>query len=418
MTAIVCHGDARSLQLPDESVDLVCTSPPYFGLRDYGYTDQLGSEATPQEYIAALVECTREMARVLKPSGSIWINLGDKFSGAAGPKSGVRTFTDGHGKGGRWPTVPRGRGVQAPPKSLLLLPHRFAIACMDELGLIVRQDQVWSKPSSLPESVVDRTRRAHEYFFHLVKQPRYYSAVDEIREPHDLRYAHRRLTPQKATTKGNADRVGGWKGEIRTEPGVTGHPLGKLPGSVWSIPAVPLKVPAELGADHFAAYPPALVRPIITGWCPREVCTACGEGRRPVAERASAERHNGGRHEIIARRGAEHRAQGGNHGAGSSTLSTVPDYRITGYACACPDTSAPSTPGVVLDPFGGTGTTALVADVLGRVGISLDASTDYCRIARWRTTDPVERARAAGNDTSHVARVEPTQGELFAEDAS
>lgn len=340
MTSRVLRGDARALPFPDDCIDLIVTSPPYFGLRSYTdggehYEAQIGSEATPQEFIAALMECTREMVRVLKPSGSIFLNLGDKYSGASGPKTGERTFTDGHELGGRWPTTPRGRAAQAPPKSLLLLPERYRIACTDELGLIARAVIVWDKPNGLPESVRDRVRRSHEDWVHLTKSPRYFEAVDEIREPH---------TSAATTTAGRrhggaafgAIKNGGGDGTRHTD----GHPLGKLPGSVWTIPTQPLRVPSELDVDHFAAFPMEWPRRLITGWCP-------------------------------------------------------------------PD-------GIVLDPFGGTGTTALVADVLGRIGISLDASADYCRLARWRTTDERERATAAGHDRSRVVQPTVDAPSLFA----
>src|SRR4051794_29747660 len=156
MTAIVTQGQADNLHLPDASVDLIVTSPPYFNLRSYHdggehYGGQIGAEATPAAYLDRLLDCTREWMRVLKPSGSIFVNLGDKY-----------------GK----------------DKGLGMLPARYAIRAVDELGLIQRAEIVWSKPNGLPESVTDRVRRSHEQVFHFVKKPRYYSAVDEIREPH------------------------------------------------------------------------------------------------------------------------------------------------------------------------------------------------------------------------------------------
>jgi hypothetical protein len=183
-------------------------------------------------------------------------------------------------------------------------------------GLILRAEIVWAKPNGLPESVTDRVRRSHEQVFHLVKQPRYYSAVDEVRESYTL--------PADKWGYGNGAAIAAKGRSLSTgyehNETKTANPLGKLPGSVWEIPTAPLTVPAHLGVDHFAAYPPELVRRIVAGWSPRG--------------------------------------------------------------------------GTILDPFGGTGTTALVASVLGRVGISVDLSADYCRLAAWRTTDPGERARA------------------------
>ena len=294
MTAVVLRADARSLPLPDTSVDLIVTSPPYWGLRSYTdggehYNGQIGSEKTPGEYVAALLECTREWMRVLKLSGSIFVNLGDKYGSA---------------------------------KSLLGLPWRYAHGCMDDLGLILRRDIIWSKPNSLPEPVTDRCRSSHEYLFHLVRQPRYFAAMDEIREDYseNTHPSRRDGRPSPATSAVQRVRPMG-AGPTQLQGALAArNPLGKLPGSVWEIPSQPLIVPDWLDVDHFAAFPMELPRRCILGWSPPG--------------------------------------------------------------------------GIVLDPFGGTGTTALVAAVLGRIGITVDRSMSYCRLARWRTSDPGERARA------------------------
>lgn len=340
---LLLRGNALTLPLADESVDLVVTSPPFFGLRSYTdggehYDGQLGSEANPAAFIAALIECTREMVRVLKPSGSIFLNLGDKYSGAA---SGPRDLPGGRKTTQNWDGPRRSPSSVVPNKSLMLLPERYRIAAVDELGLVARAVLVWSKPNGLPESVTDRVRRSHEDWVHLTKQPRYFSSVDEIREPTQGRADQMSWEQRKA--RGDALR----QGEQRSTFGGGGmaqNPLGKLPGSVWSIPTQPLQVPAELGVDHFAAFPMEWPRRLILGWSP-------------------------------------------------------------------PD-------GVVLDPFSGTGTTALVATMLGRRGIGVDLSADYGRLATWRASDPKERARAAGLDPDAVAQVKPQlpgQFDLFGE---
>lgn len=246
-TPAVIRADARRLPLPDESVDLIVTSPPYWSQRAYRdggevYEGQIGAEPTPAEYVAALLECTREWVRVLRRTGSIFVDLGDKYG---------------------------------PDKSLLLLPERYRIGCIDDLGLIARAVTIWSKPNGLPESVTDRVRRSHEDWVHLVKQPRYFAAVDEIREPH--RAPHRvagansfgsRDTNHRSTATGAYDGP---------------NPLGALPGSVWEVATQPLKVPVDVaherccggadpacekGLDHFAAFGPTLIRRIILGWSP------------------------------------------------------------------------------------------------------------------------------------------------------
>jgi DNA modification methylase len=390
MTATVLRADARCLPLPDASVDLVVTSPPYFGLRSYTdggvhYAGQLGSEATPAAYVDALVACTAEWVRVLKPSGSIFVNLGDKYdSGTTTARINPGTVKDGQGQG--WylgsPRVSLGQ-----PKSLIGLPWRYAIACMDQLGLILRAEIVWAKPNGLPESVTDRVRRAHEQVFHFTVRPRYYSAVDEIREPHTGN-AHpagaRAAVTKWESGNGAAHRTG------RTDLDQF-NPLGKLPGSVWTIPSQPLTVPPHLGADHFAAFPMELPRRLILGWSPPGVCCECGEGRRPVTDKRLIAEDCG----AIGTRGEKRLAQD-DPGVRVRPLAVYgsTSATITGYACACPQPTAPTRPAAVLDPFGGTGTTALLAHVSGRHGITADMSADYCRIAAWRTTDPGERARA------------------------
>jgi DNA modification methylase len=390
MTATVLRADARCLPLPDASVDLVVTSPPYFGLRSYTdggvhYAGQLGSEATPAAYVDALVACTAEWVRVLKPSGSIFVNLGDKYdSGTTTARINPGTVKDGQGQG--WylgsPRVSLGQ-----PKSLIGLPWRYAIACMDQLGLILRAEIVWAKPNGLPESVTDRVRRAHEQVFHFTVRPRYYSAVDEIREPHTGN-AHpagaRAAVTKWESGNGAAHRTG------RTDLDQF-NPLGKLPGSVWTIPSQPLTVPPHLGADHFAAFPMELPRRLILGWSPPGVCCECGEGRRPVTDKRLIAEDRG----AIGTRGEKRLAQD-DPGVRVRPLAVYgsTSATITGYACACPQPTAPTRPAAVLDPFGGTGTTALLAHVSGRHGITADMSADYCRIAAWRTTDPGERARA------------------------
>lgn len=407
MSATILRGDAGNLPLPDGSVDLVVTSPPYFALRSYTdggehYDGQIGSEATPAEYITALIGCTREWVRVLKPSGSIFVNLGDKYSAYGGAHKGHGRSLTGHNRGND-----RG-GSQAlgsrdperwgvPAKSLMMLPERYRIAAVDDLGLIARAVVVWSKPNGLPESVTDRVRRSHEDWVHLVKQPRYFSAVDAIRTPASDYARPRnadRTTPTGVKPRGMADGC---------------NPLGALPGSVWEIPTEPLNAPERLGVDHFAAFPTEWPRRIILGWSPSGICTGCGEGRRPVVAteqvpyRASTTNGRPKRQDLEVH-------HGGWNGAGYAYTSK--STTITGEACACAEASAQTRPAVVLDPFGGTGTTALVASVLGRHGISVDMSADYCRLATWRTTDPGQRARAMRVEKPPAEL--PGQGDLFA----
>jgi DNA modification methylase len=392
VTFSLIRGDATSIPLADDSADLVVTSPPYFALRSYTdggehYDGQIGSEATPQAFLEAMWGWTAECRRVLKPSGSMFVNLGDKYSG--GGRSTYDTDAKNEGRGGVRPID------GARPKSLLGLPWRYAIGCIDQLGLILRAEIIWSKPNGLPESVTDRVRRSHEQWFHFTKEPRYFSAVDEVREATASACRTARPTPGAMTCRHPSDR--GDRGDGNPARGILGFghrgasPLGKLPGSVWTIPTEPLRVPDHIGVDHFAAFPSEWPRRLILGWSPSGVCVACGEGRRPVVDRTPMPRDEWG-----------HRSPDSAHGEiGKPAWSgqevnrfkaANPDT-ITGYACACPDTTAPTRPAVVLDPFCGTGTVPAVANHLGRHGVGIDLSADYLRLAEWRCNDPALRAK-------------------------
>ena len=378
MTALIIRGDAQHLPLPDASVDLIVTSPPYYSLRSY--TDggqklagQVGAESTWQQYIHKLLDCTEEWIRVLKPSGSLFVNLGDKYSSATGPANGSSK-----------------RSMR--PKSLLLLPERYRIAAVDRFGLIARAVIVWQKPNGLPESVTDRVRRSHEDWVHLVKQPRYYSAVDEIREPHSSRSIarvatygdrDRALFPNRRYAVGDRSDSTDAKGILGFNRTGSLDPLGKLPGSVWSIPTAPLRVPEHVAVDHFAAFPPEIPYRLILGWSPPGICTVCGTGRKLVTV------NNATVNQRLAEQTVDRAAMSG--GTARSTLgrSAAESGRSAlGIMCACtpyvdhPGAPPPTTPAVVLDPFGGTGTVAMVASVLGRVGITVDLSQDYCRLAQ------------------------------------
>ena len=311
-SATLLLGDARAIPLGSETVDLALTSPPFYNKRSYKdagehMPGQLGNEDAPEEYLEDLVAITREMARVLKPSGSIFVNLDDSpgYSGQGGNGSLPHVgSSDGAVRRANMPVARRIPG--RPRKGLLLLPERYLIACADQLGLIVRSTIVWDKVNSMPESVKDRVRRSHEVWFHLTKRQHYYADLDPIREPHSNESIKRAAAHPAPTGRG-------YDG-TRVDPGDSLHPFGRLPGSVWSISTEPLRLPDQFSEDerHYAAMP--------TEW-PRRLILAF---------------------------------------------------------------SPPG--GVVLDPFGGTGTTAAVAKALGRHGISVELSNDYQRIARWRTS--------------------------------
>ena len=394
----IIHGNALDLPLEDNSVDLVVTSPPYFALRSYRdegghYGGQIGSEATPQEFLEALWAATREMVRVLKPTGSIFVNLGDKYAGSGGhnnsnlttpPASANSTLSGGKRTiaGASTRNAPNRYNQNSggiPAKSLMGLPWRYAIGCVDQLDLILRAEVVWSKPNGLPESVTDRVRRSHEQWFHFVKSPRYFSAVDEIREGYAAPWATRTDGKSMHARGENEDR---WRNAEDTM-----NPLGKLPGSVWTIPSEPLIIPEAVAAhyhlpDHFAAFPQEWPRRIILGWSPSGICTKCGEGRRPVSEITAGDFDSEAERDRLSALQRERVAVNG--GAVSNLGRRDVERIISGHACACDLPIAPIRPAVILDPFCGTGTVPMVARSLDRVGIGVELSRDYCRLAEWR----------------------------------
>jgi hypothetical protein len=220
--------------------------------------------------------------------------------------------------------------------------------------------------------------RTHEQWFHFTLEPRYYSAVDEIREAHSSPAPGKGGLNMRGDSsyqlRANGSGLGEWDSEV--------NPLGKLPGSVWQIATEPLRVPDHL-PQHFAAFPSEWPRRIILGWSPSGICVECGEGRRPVVDKENIPTqavHNG--HQFLSP----------GHGD-RNPLPHRTEATITGESCACRTPDAPTRPAVVLDPFAGTGTSVAVANHLGRHGIGIDLSADYLKLARWRCQDPGLRAK-------------------------
>lgn len=256
------HGDARHVltTLPDASVDCIVTSPPYFGLRDYDAPDQIGLEETPAEYVAALAEVFDAAWRVLADDGTMWVNLGDAYAGKAnaGP---TRDRHRGHSHKPGITTNQRNMTAHAPYKSLLGMPWRVAFALIDS-GWTLRNEIIWHKTNGMPESVEDRPATRHETLFLFVKSPRYWFDLDVLREPHTMR-------PQRRRTKRAADSTPRGSGQppqsqitaTHEDLAPDGHPLGRNPGDVWSIPTAPFP------EAHFATMPPTLATRCVLAGC-------------------------------------------------------------------------------------------------------------------------------------------------------
>jgi len=229
--------------LPEQSVHTCVTSPPYFGLRDYGVEGQLGAEPTPDEFVEALVRVFREVWRVLRDDGTVWLNLGDSYSNGGGT-----TQAAGKKYGGRSIDIRPDDGIT--PKDLIGIPSRVAFALQAD-GWYLRQDIIWHKPNPMPESVRDRCTKAHEYIFLLSKSPKYYYDQGAVKEPEVCgRQRGPAEHPDAKSTNGNSG-LG-----RRKSTGMRNR------RSVWTVTTRPYK-----GA-HFAAFPPDLIQPCILAGCP------------------------------------------------------------------------------------------------------------------------------------------------------
>ena len=281
----IINGDSLEVikTLPDGSVNCCVTSPPYWGLRDYGVEGQLGLEKTPEEYVGKMVAVFGEVRRVLRDDGTLWLNLGDSYSGSC-QTGGTNSISQPH--------VKHKRSTNLKPKDLVGIPWRVAFALQAD-GWYLRQDIIWYKPNPMPESVTDRCTKAHEYVFLMSKSARYYYDAEAVKEP-----IENPGKPRKFSKAGNKDR----NDTLREYDPATVS--GRNKRSIWTVATRPFK------EAHFAVFPPDLIKPMILAGCP--------------------------------------------------------------------------TGGVVLDPFVGSGTTAIVARELGRRFIGIELNPEYADMARRR----------------------------------
>ena len=253
--------------LPEASVQCCVTSPPYFGLRDYGHADQIGLEQTPDEYVAKLVAVFHKVRRVLKDDGTLWLNIGDSYNAHPGQRK-TSDKAGGKQQSLRGSTDAPSRYVDGlKPKDLIGIPWRVAFALQAD-GWWLRQDIIWHKPNPMPESVRDRCTKAHEYLFLLTKADRYYFDSDAIAEPSIKGSAGSRFDAGKTALHGlsrssEKDRI---ERDSRNRR------------SVWTIATKPYS-----GA-HFAVMPPTLVEPcILAGSRHGDVCLDPFSGSGTVA---------------------------------------------------------------------------------------------------------------------------------------
>jgi DNA modification methylase len=261
----ILHGDVRDklAELPAGSVQCCVTSPPYWGLRDYGHAGQIGLEPTPDAYVVAMVELFGDVRRVLAGDGTLWLNLGDSYS---------RMQPDNVPQTKNKPVQPpsfRERIVGLPEKNLVGIPWRVAFALQAD-GWYLRSDIIWSKPNPMPESVTDRPTKAHEYIFLLTKSARYYYDADAIKEP-AVSLGPRGGNLLNDTAKGPNGGTARWTGERKLDWADNG----RNKRSVWDVATMPFP------EAHFATYPEKLIEPcILAGSKPGDTILDpfCGSG--------------------------------------------------------------------------------------------------------------------------------------------
>jgi DNA modification methylase len=401
MDYILIGADARRLPLADRSVHCVVTSPPYYGLRDYVHAHQIGLEPTPAAYVAEMVRVFREVRRVLRDDGTLWLNIGDSYAanGVSGLNEGFRARDD-YGHGGGVKPADGGRSKHSrtvPPglksKDLLGIPWLLAFALRDD-GWYLRSEVIWGKRSPMPESVRDRPTRAHEQVFLLTKSARYFYDIEAEKQP---AAAATRDEPRVGTARhrdydGAAARFGdGVSASRRMATNAVGDGSSANLRTVWMLSSEPY------AGAHFATMPTALAtRCIRLGTSERGVCPACGAPWARVVEKDRVPTRPGIDSKVfIDPASSPYKQHSGTIIGNRDPKRHTTVSRTAGWGPTCGCGLAETVPATVFDPFVGSGTTVLAAKRLGRRGIGTDASMGYLRDhARVRVRDVRAEDRA------------------------
>ncbi len=364
MKAEVLQGDVmiRLADLQDGSVHCVVTSPPYWGLRDYGANGQLGLEPTPEEYVTNMVKVFQQVKRVLRRDGTLWLNLGDTYSSSGAKGSGSMTGKQSTNAGSYFKDIAE-NGRSTPglePKQLVGVPWRVAFALQAD-GWYLRSDIIWDKPNPMPESVTDRPTKSHEYVFLLTKSKHYFFDQEAVREKSVS------AAGTAGTWDGNRD-FGLPNGETRfAKPNLGGSIHGfRNIRSVWRIATQPFS------EAHFATFPEALVRRcLLAGTSTKGVCAECGSPWQRVLDIKPMEIDRSERtHEL-------------GHTRSSGTMTQPRESRTVGWEATCKCVAGTVAP-TVLDPFCGSGTTGIVANQLGCDFIGIELNPQYQQMAERR----------------------------------
>lgn len=406
ITADVLDGLAR---LDAESVQCVVTSPPYWGLRDYGVWGQLGLESTPDEYVERMVEVFRGVRRVLRGDGVVFLNLGDSYCNY---RPGVYDDNRPHKFGGardKDRSMPSDGGKRKQrhisglkEKDRCMIPARVALALQAD-GWWLRSEIVWAKPNPMPSSVTDRPTDAHEMVYLLTKSARYYWDQEAVRErtsDHPVTSARNSRADQGVV--GAMDGHGDWG-----QSGNGGFDRSSMNGrnirTVWTIPT------QAYPDAHFATFPEELARRCVAaGTSEKGCCPQCGTPWVRVVERERSNQSNAARAGTVI------------DGKGHATDQVRDDHDIrngpcvsavtTGWrlGCPCPRSGDDHTPCAVLDPFCGSGTTLAVACRMGRDAVGIELSPEYVKLAE-------RRIGTALNPSTYVDPNGGDAGPLFAD---
>jgi DNA modification methylase len=369
--------------LPSNYASCIVTSPPYWGLRDYGVNGQIGLEPTLKEFIDSLVALFREARRVLRDDGTLWVNMGDGYAndGKWGGSTSGKHAKALHGKSG---PGRQKRVTGFKPKDLIGQPWRLAIALQDD-GWYLRNDIIWSKPNPMPESAKDRFTKSHEYVFLLTKSERYWFDLEAVKEPAvDGNNRGTFLGGTNRLRKANiqsGEHVPSDKGASRQ---LATH---RNRRTVWTIAIEQAEI------AHYATFPTKLIEPMILAGCPEKICCTCGKPwKRHVEVIGGATGKSWHDHASDLGAGQSQPKPEFSNSKVQRTYKRV-DHGLK-PACEC---NADTRAGIVIDPFMGSGTTALVARKHGRHYLGCDLNPEYIAGARKRLTqaDPFETRRVS-----------------------
>lgn len=386
----ILQGDCleKLATLPDASVHCCVTSPPYWGLRDYGIDGQLGLEKTPEEYVAKMVAVFREVKRVLRDDGTLWLNLGDSYASNAATDKGRTGGFESH-RGSDTPTLNTDkqgrvafRSKEIKGKDLVGIPWMTAFALRAD-GWYLRSDIIWHKPNPMPESVTDRPTKSHEYIFLLSKCERYF--YDNVAVMEAAQYGEQHANKatswgknRKHPNKFNVEDYA-FTGDNHTTSKMANGSYGRNKRSVWTVTTSPYS------EAHFATYPPDLIKPcIMAGTSAKGCCPQCGSPWERIVEtdNPSKEANVGDDMSGGAAKTGNPQTSAGLHRNNGGVYSTA---KTLGWEPACDCGYGTLQPCTILDPFAGSGTTGEVAIELGRNSILIELNPEYVRLIEQRT---------------------------------